>query len=166
MEKKIIGMGTNYTVLRFPTFMEDFLIPKTVMDIKYGYVRLPIKHAKWPPVAVPDVGEAMATALMMPSMGKQIFDITGPTEISGKDIADTFTKTLGREVKYVDITPEDFHADVTEIGFPDWQAPGFVELVTWYTQGKAHATMDFKKLTGKDAMTFEAWVRSHFDDFK
>ncbi|MCI0694956.1 hypothetical protein L0337_23470 [candidate division KSB1 bacterium] len=76
------------------------------------------------------------------------------------DVASTFSKVLGKNVKYVSVPGEAALASMTSMGFPEWIARGYGELMEGFSEGFANRTTDnVAKLTGHPARSFEQFAR-------
>jgi len=86
--------------------------------------------------------------------------LTGPEAISMHDVAKAFSKVLGKEVKYVNVPAEAALQSMTSMGFPEWIASGYGELMAGFSEGFANrATANVANLTGHPARSFEQFAR-------
>ncbi|MEQ1489623.1 MAG: NAD(P)H-binding protein [Terricaulis sp.] len=65
-----------------------------------------------------DAARAAAGALLDTFDGQRILDVTGPTPLTGADIADIASSLSGKPVNYVAVSSSDLKAGLTSAGFP------------------------------------------------
>ena len=102
---ELIESGLPYTFVRAIYFMQNTL-PAAQTVSSQGAIYMPMKDGKVGMIDVRDVAEA--TAMVLTSDGHEGKDylLTGPDSISISDVAETLSKVLGKEVKYVNVPPE------------------------------------------------------------
>src|SRR4051794_35783983 len=107
----------HLVILRANFYVQNLLLYKDQM--KNGSIPLPINDGKFAPADLLDVGEAAAILSSNPKKLKEcsgkLLTITGPTALSGGDIAKHFTKALGREFKFDNISNEEALKILSEV---------------------------------------------------
>jgi NAD(P)H dehydrogenase (quinone) len=77
-------------------------------------------------------------------------------------LAERLSTALGREVRYVDVPPEQLTAGLRSAGLDDWTAVALTELQQVF---RAHAaevvTDEVRKATGRDARSVDEWLAEH-----
>ena len=107
-----------------------------------------------------DVAEAVATVLTSDGHEGKSYLLTGPESISIQDVANTLSKVLGKEVKYVDVPPEAAKEAMLGMGIPEWVADGIIETAGALSEGLGDYTADdFEELTGHQANSYETFAR-------
>jgi uncharacterized protein YbjT (DUF2867 family) len=91
--------------------------------------------------------------------------ITGPELLTSAQVAGTFSKVLGRRVRYVHL-PSRVFAGVIRLGGADaWTAEGLrLQFARVVRHGLDHAdvqTDDVERITGRPATTLAAWVTAN-----
>lgn len=103
----VLGLGVPYTILRPPTFMDNFLAEGTRADILKGKTTglMSASTRQWF-VTVDDIGLTAAAAFANPDkfLGQEV-DIAGD-ELTQDQIADTFGQELSRPVLYIPTPPD------------------------------------------------------------
>ncbi|HMA96807.1 MAG TPA: SDR family oxidoreductase [Polyangiaceae bacterium] len=108
-----------------------------------------------------DVGQVAAAILSSPAKhtGRR-YELTGPAAIDHHEAARTISSTLGREVRYVDLTAQQLEASLRQQGVPDFAVQGLMFLEHVKAQGwAATVTPAVGEITGRAAEPFEAFVR-------
>ena len=121
---------------------------------------MPMKAGKLGFVDARDVAEAAAVVLTSDGHEGKSYVLTGPESISIQDVADTLSRVLGKEVKYVDVPPEAAKQAMLDMGTPEWIADGIIETTAALSEGLGdYTTDDFEQLTGHRANSYETFVR-------
>jgi len=120
-ERSITAAGLRLTSLRLrwlhQNFSEDFLRPAVMA----GALRLPAGDGREAFVDADDVAAVAVEILTDPRHDKGAYDLTGPRSIGFSDVADTLTRAIGREIRYVPITPDEFVSEQISSGTPaEW----------------------------------------------
>jgi NAD(P)H dehydrogenase (quinone) len=148
----------NHAVLRMGLFMENALALKRM--IANGVLPHPLGAASYCPVSVADIGEAAATILANPARyTNETFTITGPESVSGIQMAAAASRALGKHVSYLNAPPKAIYQVFGDVGMPEWQVGGILELFDLFRMGIANTpTNDFEIITNKKGTSFEQCV--------
>ena len=132
--------GAAWTVLQ-PTFFMDNFINFAGASIRsegafYGASNnQPVSY-----VSTRDIAEVAATVLLAPEAhASQTYVLTGPEALRDEQVAAQIGSVLEREVRYVDLTPEQIEAAVASQGAPSWRAEAMGALESIKRQGWAQA---------------------------
>ncbi len=82
------------------------------------------------------------------------------------EIAHAIAEAIGREVTFVDVSPEDFSGALRKLGVPTWQVDGLVEDYAHYARGEAvevHPTV--REVTGSEPRDVAAFARDYASAF-
>jgi uncharacterized protein YbjT (DUF2867 family) len=82
-----------------------------------------------------DVASAAVVALREDGHEGKAFDLTGPEALTNPDLAERYSKVLGREIAWVDVPEADFLKTMRGFGYPEWNLAGFSELWAIYRAG-------------------------------
>jgi len=162
VEDHLKASGVTYAILRLPMFIDNFwgLAAGIKGDNK---IYAPVKpEAAYCPISVEDIGLASATILAHPKKHKnKTYTLTTPKNIAHADIAKVFSEVLGRQIDYVQVPYEAAKKAFMDLGVPEWQADGVMELYKYVDAGDKMVTTptkDFKKIVGKEAKGFKQWL--------
>ncbi|EDQ84454.1 uncharacterized protein MONBRDRAFT_12808 [Monosiga brevicollis MX1] len=162
VEDHLKASGVAYAILRLPMFIDNFwgLAAGIKGDNK---IYAPVKpEAAYCPIAVEDIGLASATILANPEKHQnKIYTLTSAKNISHAEIAKVFSDALGRQIDYVQVPYEAAQKAFMDIGLPEWQAAGVMELYKYVDAGDKMVTTptsDFKDITGNDPKGFKEWL--------
>jgi uncharacterized protein YbjT (DUF2867 family) len=124
----LIRSGITYTILRPHFFMHNFLGWLDTLRSD-GAFYLPMKSGKISLIDVRDIAEVAVNALTGSGYENKIHDLTGPEALSFAELAGGLSKAAGKEIHYVDVTPEDARKALIGMGITDWYADAMVELM-------------------------------------
>ena len=129
-----------------------------------GKIFAPVKpDLAFSSIAVQDVPPAFFSVLTKfdTCKGKK-FVLTSDVQ-SYSSIAKSFSEALGKEVTYVQVPNEAAKKAMMDMGFPEWQVDGILELFDLINAGDDTVTSvstDLETLTGKKGTSTAAWAAS------
>jgi NAD(P)H dehydrogenase (quinone) len=93
----------------------------------------------------------------------EIYLIKGPERLTFAEIAERFSRVLGREVRHVSVPDGAYKETMMHQGdMPGWQAQGVLELEVRCRQGEFSAVTDAVERVGKQRpTTFEDFISRH-----
>jgi uncharacterized protein YbjT (DUF2867 family) len=162
-EEGVKASGLAWTFLR-PTFFMQNLLWGAGSIAKEGIFRNNLGKSKAAHVDARDIAAVAARALTdpIPSHANEIYELRGPQALSYDEIAAIFTRVLGRPVKYVDLTDEQYREAMTTSGMPEWLARAIVELAELARSGTAGRTNDLvEKIARRKPTSVEEFLVEH-----
>ncbi|CAM9324717.1 unnamed protein product, partial [Ectocarpus fasciculatus] len=128
IEAAAVASGIPHTILRLPFFLDNVMGQLQLMmntGKYYGPISPSKKHNS---IAVSDVGEAAAKILADPTsyVGK-VLELCGPV-VSEQETAAAFAAGLDKPVEYVQVPFEASKASMIQMGLPEWQTNGIMEM--------------------------------------
>ncbi|WP_426326778.1 SDR family oxidoreductase [Pedobacter sp. R-06] len=161
VEQKIIASGIDYTFLRPNLFMQGLLVFRDPI-IHQGKFFAPAGQAKVSLVDIRDIAAVAAKSLTEDGHQGKIYNLTGPEALTHTALASILSAATSREIRYIDVTPEDMRNAVLSVGFPEWQAEGLLEDYAHYARGEAALiSPDIEAVTGKPPYKFEAFAKDY-----
>ena len=147
--------------LRPTYFAEWYLHLRKV--IREGRLAIPLgttgRHA---PIAAEDQGAVIAAILADPaSHAGKVYPLYGAVEMNSLEIAEIIGETLGKEIRYEKITPEQFVRETTG-GENPFLAQHIGEVAIDHDNGLFSGMNDFvERIGGHPPLTLEAFVDKH-----
>jgi uncharacterized protein YbjT (DUF2867 family) len=165
VENVIRASGIRYTFLRPNLFMQALLVFRSSIATT-GKFFAAAGDAKVSVVDVRDIAAAAAAALTQPGHEGRRYDLTGPEALTHAEIAAQLSHAVGRQISFVDITPEAMKATLLSAGLPLWQADGLLEDYAHYRRDEASVIASgVKEATGGPARSFAAFARDYAPQF-
>jgi uncharacterized protein YbjT (DUF2867 family) len=165
VEDALKSSGLPWTVLRPTFFMQNTMMAAQTIASD-GVIYWDTGDGKLGMIDVRDIVDSAVAVLTGNGHEGKSYILTGPEAISFHDVAATFSKVLGKEVKYVSVPHEASLESMVGMGFPEWIAKGYGELMEGFSEGFAdRATDNVATLTGHPARSFEQFARDYAQVF-
>ncbi|WP_460778157.1 NAD(P)H-binding protein [Nocardiopsis nanhaiensis] len=135
-----------------------------------GTVREPYPHAGSALVHEADVAEVAVAALLTDDHLHTSPTLTGPRKVSQIDQVHAISDAIGREVAFVELTPEQARDEWydpeqgVDHAFIDWLLDQLADSVAG--PGPVPANDTYERLTGRAPRSFAQWARDHAEDFR
>jgi uncharacterized protein YbjT (DUF2867 family) len=124
-------------------------------------IALPFGTGRTSPVAVDDVARVVATVLRDPSphIG-HVYELTGPRAVDMNEMAEAFSRALGRRVTYVDVPLEWWRTEVlAKAGLPPHTEEHIATMARLHRENRYDRTSDdVRRVTGVPPQTIEEFV--------
>jgi uncharacterized protein YbjT (DUF2867 family) len=93
----------------------------------------------------------------------EVLPLSGPEAPSRAELAAKVSAAIGRDVRYVQVSEDEFRQALLAAGVPEWPAEGLVELARYvFAPGHAAEVFDtVERLTGRPARSWDDWLRDH-----
>ncbi|WP_406432781.1 NAD(P)H-binding protein [Streptomyces sp. NBC_01589] len=131
-----------------------------------GTIALPFGAGRTSPVAVDDVARVIATVLRDPAphVG-HVYELTGPRAVDMTEMAEEFSRALGRPVSYVDVPLDLWRAEVlAKAGLPPHIEEHIATMARLHQENRYDRTSDdVARVTGTPAQMIEAFVAARRD---
>lgn len=155
--------GIAYTVLR-NTMYADALTQILGPNVIEQGINLPGGNGKVPYALRREMGEATANLLLEDGHENKTYEITGSESFGYAELAAVLSKLSGEEVKYSDLSEEDFKAVLQQIGFPEFAI--YLYSGTIYDIRNHQYEIESKTLEhllGRPTASIEEFTRELFD---
>ncbi|MFL4909043.1 NAD(P)H-binding protein [Streptomyces sp. MMS24-I2-30] len=131
-----------------------------------GTIELPFGTGRTSPIATDDVARVVATVLCDPAphVG-HVYELTGPRTLDMTQMAEEFSRALGRPVSYVDVPLDRWRAQVlAEAGLPPHTEQHIATMARLHRENRYdRASDDVARVTGVPAETVEEFVAARKD---
>jgi uncharacterized protein YbjT (DUF2867 family) len=117
-ERAVRDSGAQLTVLRSTWFAQNFSEDYWGEQVQQGEVALPAADTPEPFVDTDDIADVAVAALTDDRHVGELYELTGPRLLTFAEAVREISRALGREVRYVPISIEDFGAAAAEQGVP------------------------------------------------
>jgi uncharacterized protein YbjT (DUF2867 family) len=129
-------------------------------------IALPFGTGRTSPVTVDDVARVVATVLRDPAphIG-HVYELTGPHAVDMTQMAEEFSRALGRPVSYLDVPLDQWRSEVlAKAGLPPHTEQHIATMARLHRENRYdRVSDDVERLTGVPAQTIEAFVAARRD---
>jgi uncharacterized protein YbjT (DUF2867 family) len=151
--------GAEWTILRASWFSQDFSEDFLLEPTRSGEIAVPAGDVPEPFVDCEDIADVAVAALTEDGHTGQTYELTGPRLLTFADAADEITKATGREVRYVQVTPEQYASELAKY-VPGDHVAALTDLFVNVLDGRnAHATDGVQRALGRPPRDFTEFAR-------
>ena len=167
VEKYIEASGLAWTFLRPNGFMQNVVNYMGETIRSQSAIYSPAGNAAASHIDARDIGAVGARVLTEKGHDGKAYELTGPAALTDGQIAEILSRVLGRAIRYVPITREQYKQAAVAAGTPEGYADALLDLYRYYAEGKAAVvTPAVRELTGRDPIPFEQFARDHADKLR
>lgn len=160
VEDAVRHSGIAYTLIRPNSFFQnDLWVTNAILH--YGVYPQPLGTAGVSRVDVRDIAEVAARALTQPGHDGKTYGVHGPDALTGPACAETFSRHLGREIRYGgdDLTA---WAEQVRSMMPGWMVDDMVIMYEYFQQHGFRAPDDelavLSEVLGRSPRSYETFV--------
>jgi uncharacterized protein YbjT (DUF2867 family) len=147
VEMAIQKSGMAFTILRPNNFYQNDVWFRQAL-LEYGVYPQPIGNTGLSRVDVRDIAEAAVVGLTTDKTDGKTLNLVGPELCTGKSTAETWTKALGKPVKYGGDDLDNWEKQNLSYGMPPVLVYDFRLMYQWFQQhGLKASAQDLKDLT-------------------
>lgn len=158
-ENIIKQSGLSWTIVRASWFNQNFSEGLFKQFITGGHIALPVGLVTEPFIDIDDIADVVCASLTETGHNGQLYEVTGPELLSFADLAERFSRILGRQISFEQITLEDFRErlarDNTESGVIDALSYLFTEVLDGRNE---YLTDGVKRALGRMPKTFDQYI--------
>lgn len=159
-EEIVRSSDLETTVLRASWFAQNFGEGVFLDGVRQGVVAVPAGRVREPFLDVDDLADVAVAALTEDGHDGEVYELTGPRLLSFEDVAATLSRATGREVRYLDLSPEEFHAAVQAEAGPEFAAM-LTELVSQVLDGRNESLGDgVERALGRTPRDFATYTEA------
>ena len=115
-EEVVRQSGLEFTLVRAAWFAQNFSEGYLHAPILDGVLPMPGGLIKEPIIDVDDIADVAVAALTEDRHAGALYEVTGPRLLSFADMAEILSDAIGRPIRHIPITFEDFHANIAQVG--------------------------------------------------
>jgi uncharacterized protein YbjT (DUF2867 family) len=161
IEEAIERSGMSWTHLRPHWFMQNELGQAGTIAADGVFYAPDVTEISM--IDAADVASVAARVLTSDGHEGKAYVLTGPEALSYADLADAYSRVLGREVRWQQVSLEDARDSMREAGMPDELAVGYPEIMGRYGDGGVTREVSpaVEELTGRAPRTFDVFLRKN-----
>ena len=150
-EQVVIHSGLDYTIVRASWFNQNFSESFLLEPILDGFVAMPQADVKVPFVDTDDIADVVVAALLKGEHNGNIYQLTGPRQLTFKEVIHEISEATGRNIAFTSITLSAYAQVMKQQGVP----ADFVWLIEYLfsevlgNPNIAEMTNDIEKVMGR-----------------
>ncbi len=168
-EQVLAWSGLPVIQVRATAFMDVFFRRFALAGVRErNELSLPFGSGRTSPIAAYDVARVVAVLLADPAahLGR-VYELTGPQSEDMHAVAAQYSRALGREIRYVDVPPAPWEANVFATAASPHLAAHLCAMAALHRENRYdRLTGDVERLTGEPAMSIQSFVRSNAQVFQ
>lgn len=158
-EAAVRASGVDWSILRATNFNQNFDEDVFHGPIMAGELALPAEGVLEVFVDVEDVADVAVALLTEPGHAGATYELSGPRAMTFREATEQIASASGRQVRYTDLTPDEYVAAMVAQGFSAEDAGYLVEMFALMSRGAFGApTDDVRRVLGREPRTFESYV--------
>ena len=162
LESTISGLGVTYAFLRLPLFTDNYWGFKDTIKSQSAFYNAIDPSKPFTPVLVADAGNAAAAILTNPTgHANRTYNLVSDRHTLS-EVAAIFSEALGRQVQYVQVPFEAAKQALLQMGFPEWQADGVLEVDKLINGGSPVTNQgdlgQYTAITGEKPTDIRTWI--------
>lgn len=159
-EEVVRNAGLDFTLVRAAWFAQNFSEGYLRDPVLGGMIAMPGDDVREPIIDVDDIADVAVAALTEGGHAGQLYEVTGPRLMTFAEMAKELGAATGRQIKYVPITFEHFHAGLVQIG-GDFIADVFTSIARETLDGRnAYLTDGVQRALGRSPRDFTDFARA------
>jgi len=162
-EENIVKSGIPFTILRPNLFVQNFTRDWTTSISTTNTFSSALGNKDVISVIdVQDIADVVVKILTTPGHEGRTYDLTGPEDISFVELAEKFTKILGRHITYTSLSDLQFQESLIGAGAPPAHAHIIVLLYQFYRKGHGAGVMgNTEILLGRPARKADEYLKEN-----
>jgi len=160
-EQVVKDAGADWTIVRASWFNQLFSESFFLDPILAGYVALPGEEALVPFVDADDIADVVVESLLDDKHVGQTYELTGPRQLTFKQVVEEISNATGRDIVYNSITVEEYEKMLKEYQVPE----GVIWLISYlFTEvlligSNSVVANDIQKVLGRKAKDFAEYAK-------
>lgn len=160
IERELRHSDLTFAILRPNFFMQNMMLQ--MASVAEGVYAEPLGEASVSYVDVRDIAD-VAVAAIAGRLDSQTVTLTGGRSMNGYEVAETFSKVLGRPVQYVCPSLKSFSDKLIAQGVPPWHIDALVHLYEQVQRGHAagldRVSSGYQELIGRAPRSLDQFLR-------
>jgi len=165
-EEYIKQSGLAWTMIKPNFYMQNLLASAGTIK-EQGKIFLPMGDGKTGMIDTTDVGKVLAKVLSEDGHESMNHEITGPEILSFYEVAEIFSKALGKQVDYVDVPMDAYKETLGQFLTNQWHLDAVIDLFKGIAEGGIEdKTNTFNELTGETPKSLSQFLAENSFIFK
>ncbi|MCB1332139.1 MAG: NAD(P)H-binding protein [Roseivivax sp.] len=115
-EEVVRNSGIDFTIVRAAWFAQNFSEGYLRDPILAGVLPMPGGDTPEPIIDIDDIADVVVAALTENRHRGELYEVSGPRLMAFKDMARELSNAIGRPIRHIPISFDDFHANIAQSG--------------------------------------------------
>lgn len=152
--------GVDFTIVRSAWFAQNYSEGYLRDPILGGVLPMPGGDIAEPIIDIDDIADVVVAALTEDGHKGELYEVTGPRLMTFADMADALSQAIGRPIRHIPISFEEFHAEIAKSG-DTFVADVFTAIARETLDGRnAHTTNGVQRALGRPPRDFADFAKS------
>lgn len=160
-EERVQASGADWTLVRCAFFNQNFS-ETFVEPVRHGVLAMPGGETPEPFLDAEDIADVVFAALTEEPdrhVG-QLYELTGPRLLTLREAVSELSEAIGREVRYLPVSSEEYAAQLADHGMPVEIAAPLAELIAEVLDGRnSYLTDGVQRALGRPPRDFADYAR-------
>ncbi|MEQ9258635.1 MAG: NAD(P)H-binding protein [Roseovarius sp.] len=159
-EEVVRNSGVDFTIVRAAWFAQNFSEGYLREPVLAGVLPMPGGDVAEPIIDIDDMADVAVAALTEEGHKGQLYEVTGPRLMTFAEMAAELSAALGREIRHIPISFEEFHANIAEVG-GEFVGDVFTAIARETLDGRnAHLCDGVERALGRPPRDFADFARA------
>ena len=159
-EDVVRNSGLDFTIVRAAWFAQNFSEGYLRAPILAGVLPMPGGGIAEPIIDIDDIADVAVAALTSEGHKGELYEVTGPRLMTFADMAQELSSAIGRPIKHIPISFEEFHVEIAKAG-GEFVADVFTAIARETLDGRnAHVSHGVMRALGRESRDFSEFARN------
>ena len=158
-ERRIKESGIPHTILRGNYFMQNFF--GNAEQIKQGAFTNGPASQQTALIDARDIAVVAVAALTEDGHAGKTYDLNGPELLDGNAQADVISKVLGRTVRYLDVSVDEFIGQLKSFGLSPWMVEAFAVAASDPQIPGDQSSAEFERILHRKPGSLERFITDY-----
>jgi uncharacterized protein YbjT (DUF2867 family) len=159
-EQGLRASGADWTIVRASLLDQTFSEGCLAGPVRVGEVALPARRVGEPFVDAGDVADVVVAALTGEGVDRRVYEATGPRLLTFAEAVEELAAAMGREIRYVQVTPRRYGALLAEQDVPEEVVARLMRVFGELLDGRnARVSPGVERAIGREPRDFSDYAR-------
>lgn len=160
-ERVVREAGVDWTVIRPNNFSQNFDEDIFAAPLLEGRLALPVGDVPEPFIDVDDIADVAAALLTEDGHTGRVYELSGPRALTFADAVAELAERSGRPMRFEDITPDAYVAELTAADVPADTARALANVLAWLAEGhNATPVTGVRDVLGREPRDFSTYAKT------
>lgn len=158
-ERAVRDSGAEWTIIRPNNFSQNFDEDYWLEPLQAGRLALPAGAVPEPFIDAQDIADVAAVLLTSDGHHGKVYDLSGPRAITFEAAVAKIAEASGKDIRYVELTPEQYRAELLDMGASEDIAAELNALFDGMRAGLYAEPADgVRQVLGREPIDFDTYV--------